>query len=154
MARPETTFKIADIRIKSYMAVDPCVFKLVYNERYVIVKAKSMDGTCKGIQKSLNQFLDGSNCQRDPGNMYYHFFTYVEKNEGHTFSVQLIMETTNAYELLKAEQILLDGAKKNKKCLNNNVDAYIPQYNDSTDMYGWIPKWCYLSFMKWKKNRK
>lgn len=131
----------------------PCVYKLSFNGKYVIVKAKDNVSSIAVIQKSLNQFLKGSEAQRNKDGLYYHFFNHVAKTKKGEFLVELIEESDNPYILLKKEQQELDKSLKDKSCLNNATEAYIPQFNDLTGMYGWIPKVAVLNFKKWLKNR-
>src|SRR5258708_7278374 len=149
MSRPTTPYSIPRL-----YGIGNCLYKLAFNDRYVIVKAKDHQKSIESIQKSLNQFMRNSELQRKPNNLYYYFFTYVEKQKEGLFQVEILLESSNAYELLKSEQKALKEASKDKKCLNNNTEAYIPDYNEVTGMYGWIPKTAVLNFRKWLKSHK
>lgn len=147
MARPEV--------IQSFPkehGVGSCVYKLSFNDRYVIVKAKDHVGSVSAIQKAYNQFMRHSDFQRDPKNLYFHFFSFIEKHRVGTFTVNIIIEDTNPYKLLVAEQKELLKSRKDTRCLNTNADAYIPDYNELTESYGWISKQSVLNFRKWLKN--
>lgn len=148
MSRPTVIYSLPKV-----YGVNSCVYKLSYNDRYVIVKTNNHENSVKAIQKALNQFMRHSELQRNPDNLYYHFFSYIEKNENGTFAVEILLEDSNAYELLKFEQQTLLVATKDKKCLNNNIEAYIPLYNEETGNYGWIPKQAVLNFKKWLKSK-
>lgn len=148
MSRPKVIYSLP----RSHELTEPCVYKLSFNDRYVIVKAKNHISSIEAIQKSLNQFMRHSEVQRNPENLYYHFFSYIEKIEEGMFVVDSILETNNAYDLLKCEQTELNKSVKDKKCLNNNTEAYIPQFNDITGTYGWISKQSVLNFKKWLKS--
>lgn len=148
MARPAIIYSIPKV-----YGVKSCVYKLSLNDRYVIVKAKDHESSVSAIQKALNQFIRHSESQRNPGNLYFHFFSYVEKQKEGKFEVEILVESDNAYELLKMEQTELNKVSKDKKCLNNTTDAYIPQFNEITSMYGWITKQSVLNFKKWLKNK-
>lgn len=147
MSRPTVIYSLP--RVPS---VNSCVYRISFNDKFVIVKAKDHIMSIQAIQKSLNQFMRNSELQRNPTNLYYHFFSYVEKVKDGYFTVEILLESDNAYELLKAEQKALNEAIKDKKCLNNNVEAYIPDFNEITGMYGWLPKTSVMSFKKWKKS--
>lgn len=150
MARPTVIYSLPKV-----YGTKSCVYKLSFNDKYVIVKAKDHESSVNGIQKSLNQFMRDSELQRKPDNLYFHFFSHVEKEYEGKFVVDIILESDNAYELLKAEQIELDKSVLDKKCLNNTTLAYIPQFNELTGLYGWIKKQSVLNFKKWlKKNPK
>jgi hypothetical protein len=148
MARPPVLYSLPRLYI------GPCVYKLSFNDRYVIVKAKESHKSIEAIQKALNQFMRHSESQRKPQNLYYHFFSYVESKQEGIFTIETIKESDNPYELLKTEQESLWASVNDKKCLNNNTEAYIPEYNEETGMYGWIPKSSALNFQKWLKSHK
>lgn len=132
-----------------------CVYRLSFNDKYVIVKAKDHVSSVSAIQKSYNQFMRHSEFQRDPKNLYFQFFSFIEKHRVGTFAVHIILEDSNPYKLLVAEQKELLKSRKDTRCLNTNADAYIPDYNELTESYGWIPKQSVMNFMKWlKKNAK
>jgi len=38
--------------------------------------------------------------------------------------------------------------------LNNQVEAYIPAYNEEKKMYGWIPPVAVLQFNNWLKSQR
>lgn len=176
-------------------AIGSCVFKLIYQDKYLIVKAKSMPGSAQAIQIGLNQFLRDQDGQKKPTNLYIHLYEHVKAHPGGQFSHGMIKEgemmapldaaqyealmaqetargdskelvkvsrqlqeiakkaNKNALELLKAEQRALDAGRNDPACLNNNVLAYIPDYNDETGMYGWIRPGAVLNFKNWLKTR-
>lgn len=147
MSRPAVIYSIPRLH-----GIGPCVYRLSFNDKYVIVKAKDCQKSIEAVQKALNQFLRHSELQRNPENLYYHFFSFVSKHHKGTFEVRVLSESDSAYELLKAEQTALNEARKDKNCLNNAVDAYIPVFNEATDSYGWISKSAVLNFKKWIKQ--
>lgn len=148
--RPEVQYQLP----RCYEISKPCVYKLSFEGKYVIIKAKDHISSINVVQRSLNQFLNGSAFQRLPHGLYFYFFTHVEKKKKGVFSVDCLLESESAYELLKAEQIALDASKKDKNCLNNATQAYMPMYNEETGLYGWIKKHEFLAFKKWLKNRQ
>lgn len=139
---------------KAYGNLLPCVYKLSCNDHYVIVKAKDHIASVNAIQKAYNQFLRHSPSQRKRDNLYFHFFSYAEKRRSPEFSVEVLFESENAYELLKYEHDQLCKSRMDSKCLNNNIEPYIPQYNEDTMMYGWICKSSVLNYQKWVKSHK
>lgn len=147
MGRPSVIYSLPRV-----YGVKSCVYKLSFKDKYVIIKAKDHELSIQGIQKSLNQFMRNSDLQRRPDNLYYHFFSYIEKAKEGYFSAEILLESESPYELLKTEQMALNEARKDKKCLNNNVEAYIPDFNELTGMYGWLPKSAVMSFKKWMKS--
>lgn len=149
MSRPTVQYQLP----RCYEISKPCVYKLSFEGKYVIIKAKDHITSINTVQKSLNQFLKGSEFQRLPTGLYFHFFGYVEKKKKGVFSVECVLESDSAYQLLKAEQEALDKSRVDKNCLNNATQAYIPLYNEETGLYGWIKKHEFLAFKKWLKNR-
>ena len=146
MSRPPIIYSIPRLYIGT------CLYKLSFNEKYVIVKAKDSQKSVEAIQKALNQFLRHSELQRNPNNLYYHFFLWISKHQKGVFALDTLLESDNGYELLKAEQLALNEARKDKNCLNNTTDAYIPAFNEETGAYGWISKSAVLNYRKWLKQ--
>lgn len=149
MSRPVVEYQIPRL----YTVTKPCIYKLSFNGKYILVKAKDLRQSIATIQKSLNQFLRGSEFQQRKDGVYYHFFDHVRNTESGTFEVECILESDSPYLLLKEEQIQLDAHQADTNFLNNSTQAYIPLYNEETEQYGWIPKSAVLNFKKWLKNR-
>ena len=147
MSRPPVIYSIPRL-----YGIGPCLYRLAFNDKYVLVKAKECQKSIEAIQKALNQFMRHSELQRNPENLYYHFFSFISRHQKGTFEVKVLLESDNAYELLKAEQLALNEARKDKNCLNNATEAYIPAYNEATETYGWISKSAVLNFRKWLKQ--
>lgn len=139
MVLPEIDYEVA-----------ACIYKLYYGDRYVIIKGKTLAGSIYFVlQNGYSKFLAaGGGTGRKKGgagqkeweesnHFYKKFYRWVKKNS-FTFTVEVILESDDAYELLKREQIELNKSIRDKKCLNNNVLAYIPKYREKTGMYGWI----------------
>lgn len=132
---------------------DPCILKIEYGNRYVVAKFKLQSAGLKRIEDSLNSFIRGG--KNNPEGLYHHLFNYVRRQPDHAFKVTTLLVSTNAYELLKLEQQLIDAGAKDPNFLNNQAQAYIPTFNEVTEMYGnWIPKVAVMSFRKWFKTRK
>lgn len=130
----------------------PSIVKVAYGNKYVIVKCKKQSSSLKSIENSLNAFIRGG--VNNPEGLYYHLYNYVKEHPGNKFKVTCILETDNVYHLLKEEQDQLDNNKKNKNFLNNQVDAYIPEYDFDEKSFGWIGQNYVLNFNKWLKSRK
>lgn len=129
------------------------VVKLFYGpKKYVVVKSKKEFDTLKAIEKQLASYLRGN--ELNTASMYSYLFVYVKKHPNLKFKVVNQLTSDSGYELLKKEQELLDEGRKNRACLNNNIDAYVPQYNVDTQSYSWITVNEYLNFTKWKNSRK
>lgn len=135
------------------MKVGSCVAKIVYdNKKYVIVKCKLAYNSLKNIENSLNAFIRGG--KNNPDGLYFHFFNYIKKHPHKDFTVKVLLESDNAYELLKLEQQELYNGLSDRSFMNNQLEAYIPAYNEDNRAYGWIPGHAVLNFRNWQaKNR-
>lgn len=130
---------------------DQSVVKIKYGNKYVIAKCKSQPATLKSIENGLNAFIRGG--KNNPAGAYFHLFNYVKDHPGNKFKVDTLLNSPNGYLLLKKEQEELDAGRKNPNFLNNQVEAYVPAYNDETELYGWMTKNEVLNFRKWLKKR-
>jgi hypothetical protein len=131
--------------------VESCLYKLWYGDRFMIIKAKTLAGSIHIINKGYAIFLaagggrgnkKGGIGQKEYDGVnpfYFKLFRYLHRNPSFEFKIEMILESFDYFELLKQEQLLLDKCIRNKKCLNNNVQAYIPKYREKTESYGWIP---------------
>jgi hypothetical protein len=135
------------------MEAGSCVFKLHYGSKYVIIKGKTMSGVIYLFEKGYAHFLAFDHSAGDKRNVYYFkFYSYIKSHPNLQFKIEMLLESENAYQLLKMEQIALNISIKDKNCLNNNLTAYIPQYRATTQSYGWINKGSVLSFKRYLKN--
>lgn len=152
MGRPVIAYKITCAN-RVYNTIGNCVYKLFYNKRYVFVKAKNCYGSLKMIEKSLNQFMKGSDAQRKPDNLYLHLFNYVKAHKGGTWDIEIMSKPEDTeYQLLMLEEELITASKKDKNCLNNIKGAYINQWNPETQEYNWLPKPAVANFIRNKKK--
>ena len=135
---------------KYWNALLPAVIRVTYGGKYVIVKGKTIAGALYFIQLGYTWFRSDK-----PGtnNWYEHFYNHIKRNPGKRFSVRVILKTSDIAELLKKEQDELDKCRWDSDCLNNNVEAYIPKYNEETQMFGWIEKGVILGFRKHLKSK-
>lgn len=131
---------------------ESCVVKVKYGNKYIIVKCKSLPQGMKNLENAVNAFIRGG--ANNPAGMYYHLINYVKTHPGNTFKVEMILESDNAYYLLKKEQEELDLGRGNENFLNNQLQAYIPAYDEEKQAYGWIPKSSVLHFRKYIKHRQ
>lgn len=131
---------------------ESCVIKVAYGNKYIIAKCKSQPATLKNIEDSLNAFIRGG--KNNPSSIYFHLFNYVKSHPDNKFKVDILLESDNGYLLLKKEQQELDKGKDNTNFLNNQLQAYIPAYNEERGMFGWLTKNNVLNFKKWLKTSK
>lgn len=147
-----------------YFEVESCVYLLSYGDRFVIVKGKTLTGSIYLIERGYAAFVSAGGGQgRDRGGegqkewegkntYYFKFYSYIHDNPGLQFKVEVLLESNNAYQLLKKEQQELNIAIRNNKCLNNNITAYIPKYSSKTKSHGWISKGSVLAFKRFLKS--
>lgn len=133
--------------------IGSCVFKLIYGDRYVIVKCKTLVRAVENINVGLKYFFKGTPKGRNPNDLYYKFYNFVADNPFLSFSIDPILISENPYELLKAEHISLQEGSANANCLNQVFDVYIPQFTQVNGKKSWINRGYYLNFMEWRKAR-
>lgn len=146
------------------LEVESCVYKLWYGNKYLIVKGKTLSGSVYLIEKGYAAFIaagggtghqeggSGQNEWDGVNSYYFKFYRYMHKNPNLDARIEVLLESNNAYELLKTEQIQLQNCIRDKNCLNSNLNAYIPKYRAKTKSYGWINKGSVLAFQKFMKN--
>lgn len=125
------------------------VYKLTYAGKYIIVKGKTIDGSLYLVEKGWWWFNDK---KADEGVLYLHFYRHIKSHKNGRFTVKVILATTDQRELLMREQQELDKARYDKKCLNNNTEAYIPAWNENTGKYLWMDKMAVLTLKKYLKS--
>lgn len=111
----------------------PSVFKIYFGRKYIIWKGKSIGQSIDFIGKSINARRKDGNT--DKTNFMYHVVNHISKN-GVMRGICDIESVTNDYEkengsidgyaMLMEEQRMLDESVKDTYCLNNNLQAYIP----------------------------
>lgn len=157
------------------LEVQSCVYKLFCGDRYVIVKGKTLAGSIYLIERGYAGFIAGGgrpNTEKDTLNKkwekvggsgqnewdgtnsyYMKLYKFIKENPLLPIRHEVLIESDNAYVLLKTEQMALDAAVRDKKCLNNNLTSYIPIYRAKTKSYGWMNRGSVLAFKKFLKAR-
>jgi hypothetical protein len=160
-----TFYNINDIPVD----IDACVYRLWYSDKYVIVKGKNLAGSVFLIQKGLAYFIAGGGKASEnsaagvrgeghkegqgKNTFYFQFYSFIKANPALEWKVEVIFESDNGYQLLKREQQEIDASIQDKRCLNNNIVAYIPKLRAKTFMYGdWIKPAHVLNFKKFLKQ--
>lgn len=133
--------------------IESCVYRLYYGDKYIIQKGKNLSGSLFLIQKGLAYFLAYDHKEYEGQNRYFfQFYNHVRSNPGLKFRVEVLFESTNGYQLLKREQIELNESFSDKKCLNNNISAYIPQRKVKGGDFGWISRYHVAAFRRFQKH--
>lgn len=125
------------IEIPISQKAEPCVFKVHFGKKYLIWKGKSLRQSLDIIGKSINARLRDDNT--DKTNFMYHVVQHIKRNgitkgfchieNVFTDYVREGTETVKGYQMLVDEQNMLDKARKDGYCLNNNEQAYVPDNN-------------------------
>ena len=144
--------------------VESCVYKLWHGEKYLIIKGKNLASSIYLFEKGYASFIAGGGGRGNDSagagqnewdgtnSYYYKFYSHIYNNPDLISRIEVLIESNNAYELLKIEQMQLNNAIRDKNCLNNNINAYIPKYRAKSKSYGWINKGSVLAFKKYLKN--
>lgn len=140
-------------QVEKYKANDVrfVLYKLSYNGKFIYIKGKTLAGSLIILTDTLNSFSEG-NDDRFKGHLYSHLFNHILDRPGGRFRIEVIAtaeQDEDFYSLLKQEQMALDGSRYDANCLNNQTEAYIPNYSEKTGMYGWIPKAAVMNFNRW-----
>lgn len=125
------------IEIPQTQKAEPCVFRIYFGRKYLIWKGKSLRQSIDLIGKSINARLRDGN--PDNTNFMYHLVQHIKKNgitkgfckieDVFTDYVREESGTVKGYQMLVDEQKMIDKAIKDSMCLNNNVQAYVPENN-------------------------
>lgn len=126
------------------------LFKLSFNGKYIIIKGRSLAGALVMFVNDFNSF-DPTGARAN-SHFYTHMYNHILSSTSGRFRIKIISTAESDdgfYNLLKNEQMALDEARYDPNCLNNQMDAYVPKYNESTGMHGWIPKTAVMNFSRW-----
>lgn len=154
-----TTFDILETLIEKYEEqkdVPGIVYRLSYGGKYVIVKGATLIGSLKIINNTYKQY--DPNNERFSAHLYSHLFKHFFLTEDlGRFRIKTLAKLNSKigqYQLLKREQMELDKARYDTNCLNNNVEAYIPAYNNNTHSFGWINTSAVGNFKKYLESNE
>lgn len=112
------------------------VFKIYFGKKYLIWKGKSLLQACKFIAEGVDRNIRLK--RSDDTDYLYHVCNHVKKTRCIKATVEVIdnsfertireAHSINGYAMLVLEQRLLDKAKNDELCLNNNEIAYVPNW--------------------------
>ena len=111
----------------------PTLFKVYFGRKYLIWKGKSFYQSIEILGQSIRSCMNKGNT--DDTNFMYHVVSHIMKNKidhGECFEKDLYSDFStptkelNGFKLLVAEQEMIDEAISHSLCLNNNVQAYVP----------------------------
>ena len=105
----------------------------------------------QNINTGLEYFLKDTTKGRNPNDIYYNFYCHVDDNPFQQFKVDVLLETKNIYQYLKAWQLELLKGQEDAQCLNLYFEPYIPK-STQRKKGSWLNRGAYLNYMKWKKT--
>ncbi len=143
--------------IKKYKQKDvpEIVYRLSYAGKFITIKGKTLAGSLIIMADTFKQYKADS--KRFNGHLYKHWYDHYLANNGGRFRIKTLAKTgkkSTQYQLLKREQMELDKNRYNPAYLNNVTEAYIPLYNDTTDMFGWLNKSAVMNFKRWLASKE
>lgn len=152
--------------------MEGCVYKLKYNGMFIIVMAKTLVRSVASINNDIGRYIKNTKLGREEWKykgvdlaekkkpapaLYSQLCKYVNDHPDQAFEIEIILEHSNPYQLLKATQIALDEAKENPYCLNVIFEPYqspdIQRPSNSRQFTQWINRGHYLNFKNWQKRR-
>ena len=110
------------------------VFKVYFGKKYFIWKGKALYQSAEIISKSIVARLRNGNFNEI--DFMYHVVNHIKKNgitKGFCKAESVFNDyerdngTINGYQMLIDEQKMLDEARKDGYCLNNNAQSYVPE---------------------------
>lgn len=126
----------------------PTVFKVYFGKKYLIWKGKSLLQSCQFLAEGIERFI---RLQKTNDTDYlYHVCKHIVKTRCIKATVKVLDNTflrtrnestsIDGYRMLVEEQKLLDKAKNDLNCLNNNLEAYVsnwisPAHKDKFEAY-------------------
>ena len=134
--KPTVTKKFhIEVPTHTYLSV-PTLFKVYFGKKYLIWKGKSLLQSCETLAESIERYI---RLQRNIDTDYlYHVCNHIKRTRCIAATVTVIenefvrtikgSESINGYAMLVAEQKLLNKAKNDPDCLNNNAEAYVPNW--------------------------
>jgi hypothetical protein len=112
----------------------PALFKVFFGRKYLIWKGKSFYQSLEYLSYSIKQCIDKGN--KDETNFMYHVAAHIIKNgimAGLCRDKDIYTDfgtdskDFDGYKILVDEQKMIDDAIRSSLCLNNNVQAYVPE---------------------------
>jgi hypothetical protein len=136
--------------------VEGIVYRLSYAGRYIIIKGASLLGSLTIMDDAYKQYAPDK--QRFSTHLYRHWFQhfFLTEDTGR-FRMKTLAKLnakTSQYQLLKREQMELDKARYDYRCLNNEIDIYIPKWNQTKNAFGWLSVSAVANFKRWMQSKE
>jgi hypothetical protein len=127
------------------------LIKLSFGQYYVITKCGEIGFIDNEIRTMHKRYLHNRDGIPTNG-LYFRLIETIYKQELEFGIVEVLLQTTNGYDLLKAELKLLEDHYSKKYCLNSNNIPYIPKTVHANKGSNWLTQNEYLNFMKLLKK--
>lgn len=125
--------------------------RLNIGHKFFIVKTKSLAWLEMELNKCLKSYnISGLNVS----NMFLPIIKYIHNNGYYEIEVKPILQSENAYKVIKEEYAALKKVEANTKCLNESFEPYTPLFNSKTGMFGWLTVNQFLNYKKFVKNQE
>ena len=145
--------QLSDIKFK-YVSEQPIeghysCFKLFIGKKFYIVKTKSLQWT----EQNLNKLLKAYNSNgMDGKDLYFPIVKNIHNTGIYELNIEFICQSSNPYDVIKAEFISLQENFGKRSCLNKNKNPYMPKYKPETKMHGWLTVNQYLNYKRLVKK--
>ena len=121
--------------------------RLTAGRKFMIVRSKSL----VWLQMHLNDVLKSYN-MNGVADMYLPLVKHIHNTGYYDVQVDIICQSENPYEVIKAEFLALKEDVGKTNCLNKEAEPYSPKFNKKTGMFGWLTVNQYLNFKKLMKH--
>lgn len=128
------------------------VYKLWYENKYVVVAGKTIERSVANLNTGLFYFFKDTPKGRNPNDIFYTFYCHVDDFPFKEFTIEIVNITENPYQHLKSLFMELRKAKEDTRCLNLYFEPYIPVRTNKGKQKSWINRGYYLNYMQWKKK--
>ena len=130
------------------------VYKAWFGKYFMIWKGKSFLQSAQSLATLIER---GMRNQPDDTNFLYHVIGYIKRARVTRGYIEIIdiadLDDNDWLKFLKTEQELLTAHKNDPYCLNNNFNAYIPEWM-GTEVKKQFDLWYKQRFAKRKKTTK
>ena len=122
------TFKLS----KDFPEEGVTIIKIVAGDKFYITKTKNIDwlvGARGAIRSAYVHYAYRGGIKAD--NIYLPLIKYMYENKLTNVFVDVLYNSTNGYDILKVEALLLSENFGTPNCLNTNREPYIPKIKTS-----------------------
>lgn len=152
-----------------YESASYCVFKLFYNNKFIVLMGKTLHRQVEIIRTNLGRFIKNKGIinhksEKQREDFCLPFYEYIMANPNGVFRLEIVVENAKPYKMLQANQRALDEGFKVGNCLNLNWQPVVSRYVQTPNLYLkdweienkkylWMNRGHFLNFKKWQYNR-